>query len=173
MHAKACFLLAASLALAGCGQEGRGDGNPDREPGLFAYDPQSGETVARIDTGEGIATMRSGENVPAVLPAGFTVFPGATVIDSTLVTRGSNAEGKEAGSGALVLFESTASPAEMAEFYRRQAVQAGIDPELELRAEGWHMIAGKSPGGVRFSFNASTDGEVTDAQLMVRKRLDR
>ncbi len=170
MRARICCLISASMMVANCGPGAAdGDSGNARETGTFGFDPESGETFASIDTGDGIATMRSGENVPAVLPVGFSVFPDANVINSTQVVRG---EGENAVRVVLIVMESTASPAQMAEFYRRQAAAAGIAPELELATESGHMIAGRALGGSSFSFNAIREGGVTDAQLMVNVWLD-
>lgn len=126
----------------------------------FTIDDDRGEISGTIDTGDGMAVMRSGEKVPIALSSGFTVYPGAKVVSNTVFSQNGT-------SGSLVILESDASPADMVEFYRKQAGAAGIPIELELDAGNGHMIGGKKADGSSFSFNATQDENGTSAQLSV------
>lgn len=165
-------LALAAILLGGCErEEARDDAIAGVRPSNYEIDPARGETRASMQTAEGLTSMRSGENVPVSLPSAFSVYPGAQVINSTQVRR--DREGSsEAGTGALIIMRSDASPAEMVQFYREQAQAAGVDVELELETEGGRMIAGKSSDGAEFSFNASRENGGTDAQLMIGAGLD-
>ncbi len=49
----------------------------------YDIDARTGETSARHTDGDGTTTtMRSGEKVPVALPAGFAVYPGASVTNN-------------------------------------------------------------------------------------------
>lgn len=164
---RATLCLAAGLILASCGSETSGDfETEDGETGSYSIDQDNGETVARITTDEGTAEMRSGQNVPVDLPAGFKVFPDARVVSNTTFSQSDS-------KGSLVILESDADPDAMADYYRKQAEDAGIKIELEMSVNGGKMIGGQSEGGTTFSFNASREDGVTAAQLMVGEKLGR
>lgn len=159
--------LVAAILLASCGSDASGTFETDEgERGSYSIDEQSGETVARITTEDGMAEMRSGENVPVNLPAGFTLFPEANVVSNTTF---SQADAK----GSLIILTSAAEPEVLAEYYRKQAEAAGVKIELELTVDDGKMIGGQSEDGHTFSFNANREGDETTAQLMVGEKLGR
>ena len=164
MFRVATSLFVSALLLA-CSSESSGTfETEDGERGSYSIDQQSGETVARITTDDGTAEMRSGENVPVNLPAGFSLYPGASVVSNTTF---SQADAK----GSLVIMTSSATPEELSGFYRQQAEKAGIDIQLELSVEGGKMIGGESEDGHSFSFNANRESDETTAQLMVGEKM--
>ncbi len=162
---------AAAAALAGCSGEGSPVTQESAEPedaprGSYAIDSETGETRARhTDTDGTTTTLRSGEKVPVALPAGFSLYPGATVTNNTRV---------EQADGLLVLlnFESAAMPEDIARFYRTQAEAAGIEVGTSLQSGPMTMIGGESGAGTSFSFTATRKGEVTQAQLSVGRGLE-
>ena len=109
--------------------------------------------------------MRSGEKVPVALPAGFAVYPGASVTNNTRV---------EQADGLLVLLnlESDATPQEMVSYYRNQAEAAGIDVATSLESGPVTMIGGEGADGTSFSFTATRQGAVTEAQLSIGRGLE-
>ena len=160
MMRKLVSFSAAALLLAACGS---GDeGTVQTEDGEVAYGiDQSGDeanvTITAEDGSEIVATSGTGE---AQLPDGFSVYPGASVISSTTVTQAD-------GSGAMVLMQSDATPAQMVSFYRQQAEAAGIEIQMNADVNGSAMLGGEGAGGMTFSFSASPNGDGTSGQLIV------
>ncbi|WP_427965886.1 hypothetical protein [Altererythrobacter sp.] len=163
---RAAVSLAASLLLASCGSGNRDTITIDDGDGGTMTVKHDGASATTTFTGaDGTATMRSGPDVAIDLPNGFTVFPGAKVVSNTTFSQGDS-------KGALVLFESSAKPEVLAEFYRKQAEAAGIDVSLEMTVNDGKMIGGESEGGHTFSFNAHPDDGKTTGQLMVGEKLE-
>lgn len=151
----------ASLALAACGSETSGTiEGEDGETAEYTIDRSSGEMNATITTDEGTATVRSGTDIPVDLPDGFSLYPGATVVNNTTFAQG------DAG-GSMIMFQSEDSPEEVATFYRKQAEDAGIDIEFEMNANGGRMFGGKDEDGRTVTVNASESDGMTTAQLTV------
>jgi len=75
------------------------------------------------------------------------------------------------GKGALVTFNSEKSPQEIADFYRAQAENAGVEIQIETSINGGKMLGGESADGLTFSIlaypNDEEDGEGTIANLTV------
>lgn len=154
-------LIASTALLAACGSDTSGTiTGEDGETAAYTIDEESGETTATITTDEGTAVIRSGENVEIDLPAGFAVYPGAKVVHNTSVNQNGNR-------GSMVVMESDAAADKIAEFYRKQAEDAGIKVEFEMSMEDGQMLGGTSEEGQSFTLNTSGDGEVTTIQLMV------
>lgn len=149
------------LALSACSSEKSGtvtdeDGNEVN----YSIDSDTGEMDVTVETDEGTATMRAGEDVPVDLAGGFTIYPGAEVVSKTVVTHGG-------GEGAMIILETDATPAEIAEFYKTQAKDAGVEIQMDMTTQDTKMLAGESDEGLTFSLNATRQGDVTTAQLMV------
>lgn len=141
------------------------EAQPDAEAevprGSYDFDNETGETRASYRNDDGTTTtMRSGEAVPVDLPAGFTLYPAANVVNNTRVQQ---------PDGAMVLLnlESADQASELVGFYRKQAEQAGITVDLELDTGPMTMIGGQGKDGTSFSFTATRDEEITRAQLSV------
>lgn len=169
--ARLAALAGASLAIAACSAGGADDSAdaPDNEiepRGTYDIDRATGETRARYTADDGTTTtMRSGENVPVALPADFTVFPGAKVTNNTRV---------EQADGLLVLLalESEAEPEAMIAYYRAQAEAAGIEVAMALETGATQMIGGEAPDGTSFSFTATREDDLTEAQLSIGRGLE-
>lgn len=168
MRVKLAFITPLALALAACGSETSGTfEGEDGETGEYTIDRSTGETTATIETEDGTATLRSGSNVPVDLPAGFSLYPGASVISNTVVKQGAG------GSGTLVSMSSGDSPDKVAAFYKNQAEAAGIEIQMEMITNGAQIIGGQSQDGLTFSIMANPDEEGgTTAQLTVGKDTD-
>ncbi len=154
-------LAAGTLTLFACSSEESGvvvdeDGNEVN----YSIDKETGETAVTVETEQGTATMRSGDDVPVDLPGGFTVYPGAEVVSNTIVSHGD-------GEGAMIFMETDATPDDLAEFYRAQAKDAGIEIQMDMTAENTKMLAGETKEGMVFSLNATREGDKTTAQIMV------
>ncbi|WP_284126023.1 hypothetical protein [Parerythrobacter aestuarii] len=150
-----------ALALAACGSENSGTfETEDGEQGEYTVDSDGDGMNATITTEEGTATMRSGENVKADLPDGYTIYPGAKVVSVT------NVDGT-GHKGSLVMMESADSPDKIASFYKKQAEAAGIKIEMEMTINGGKMLAGKGEGDRIFSINTTNNDGTTGIQLTV------
>ena len=135
------------------------------ERGFFTVNPETRETMSAIPLdGQPDTVMVSGRELAGPLPLGFTLYEGAKVLDSTFVSRGEKRS-------ALVIFETAATPEELADHYRGEAASAGIETEVALDAGEGRLVAGRQ-GTARFSLNAAREGEVTAAQLMISDGLD-
>ena len=150
----------AALLLAGCGSDAGSDAATD-DPGEYRIDEESGETSMTIDTPDGAVSMRTGSSVELDLPRGFRLMDGAKVLQNTVVNQ---ADGK----GTLVTFTTDKTPIEVADFYREQAEDAGVDVQLDASINEGRMLGGEGPDGLTFSLSANPDdGGTTTAQLVV------
>ncbi|QYJ06631.1 hypothetical protein [Qipengyuania flava] len=168
--ARFSFIASTALVLAACGGDAseaeRAADEAEETRGSYDIDTATGETSARYTDEDGTTTtMRSGESVPVELPTGFTVYPGATVVNNTRV---------EQADGLLVLLnlESEDTPEEMVAFYRKQAEEAGIDIAMSIQSGPTTMIGGEQAGGASFSFTATREEDTTSAQLSVGSGLE-
>lgn len=160
--------MALSLAglLTACGSETSGDfTTEDGEAGEYSLDSESGETTASIETPDGTATLRSGPNVPVELPEGFSLYPGAKVVSNSTVSQ----NGRDRV--VLLAFETSDSSQEVAEYYKQQAENAGVEIQIDATINGGHMVAGEAPDGSVFSLNSSSEDGTTTAQLTTGLRL--
>ncbi len=164
---------ASALALSACGSEQSGtitgedgetieysvDGDGDSDEGMTTRitGPDGEEVVAR-----------TGGELVAELPNGFSLYPGAKIVSNTSVTNSTE------GTGSMILFESEDSPEKIAKFYRGQAEKAGITIQIDADMNGNKMIAGENEAeGTSFMVNASKDEDsATTAQLMIGSKPD-
>jgi hypothetical protein len=150
------------LALAGCGSEK--SGTIETEDGTVDYtvDNDGSDASITIRNEEGEVTIAGGSGKKVDLPEGFSLYPGASVINSSSV---SHAE----GSGVRLAMSTQASPIQVIEFYRKQAKAAGIEIMSEITAGGQIMVGGKGDDGTDFSVTASGGEAGTTVNLMVSK----
>lgn len=155
---RGCLIIAAIL-LSACKERG-----PDPAPSPmpdFAQSRADGETRARIAVDEGgAAELRTGANVPVALPAGFAIYPGATVTRNTQVARGNSRR-------VLVEFSTPDSVAKVMEFHHAQAVAAGVSLTLDLRGTDAASIGGSRRGGGEFAVTARRNGGATLGELAI------
>lgn len=166
------LVATVAFALSGCGESESSEA-PEVEArdenalGSYDIDPRSGEVRASHTDAAGVTTtMRAGETVPAQLPEPFSPYPGATITNTTLV---------EQGEGAFVTVEFT-TPDErpkVVEFYRKQAIDAGIDPEIEISGGETTTLGGES--SVRrasFALQVTRVSDLTEGQISVASGFD-
>lgn len=151
-HAATLCLIAACAACSG-------EKRPDAEaPGARDDGLTDGESRTRVAVGGGgAALLRSGPKVPAILPPGFTVYPGARIVEATLAERGERRH-------ALVTFETRASLREVMDFYRAQARRAGAAVTLNLEGDRSASLGGTLAGGGTFALSVRREG-VTRVQF--------
>ena len=164
--------LALILALPACGQqddEAADEVAADAQEPLGSYDidPQSGEVRATHTDAAGVTTtMRAGEKVDARLPEPFTLYPGASVTNTTRV---------EQGDGAFVTVEFT-TPDErekVVEFYRQQARYAGIDLEVEVSAGATTTLGGENrERRSSFALQVTRVSALTEGQVSIASGFD-
>lgn len=124
-------------------------------------DHATGETRITIPQKDGIATLRSGPNVPVTLPEGFSLFPGSRVVGNSLVAR------TDDGQNTLVTFDTDAAAADVIAHYRKQAKAAGFAIALELTTGDTTILVAERKGdGARLSATA-TQGSPATGQLIV------
>ena len=151
----------AVLALAGPGASdmlGAGDTGPGTKTEQ-TIDPATGETRITIPQKDGIATLRSGPNIPVTLPDGFSLFPGARVVGNSLVTRTGGAQ------NMLVTFDTDAPAAQVIAHYREQAKAAGFAIALEAETGDTFILVGERVGA-KVSASATRDTPTT-GQLVI------
>jgi hypothetical protein len=149
--------LVAALLLASCdgpdasGARETGDiANEAGESGEYVIDRETGEARMTIETEEGPATLRSGRDVPVELPEGFSLHPGSRVTSNSVIRQGER-------SGAVILFETEATPEEVIAHYRREAEAAGFALETDTVMGDSLMLGGES-AGVAFQATATAIG---------------
>ena len=150
-----------ALTLTACGSESSGTFTTDEgETGEYTIDGDSGETSMTIDTPEGEASMRAGSNVKPDLPQGWTVFPGATVVNAI------NVDGAD-GAGSMVTMTTDASADDVIAHYRGQAEATGYTIEMEMTTQGSTIIGGTAASGATFSVSVApgADGGPSMVQL--------
>lgn len=144
MRAAVAFSIAPlAIVLAGC----RGDAAPE-PPSSERPAATLGEQRASIAPHDGDAVLlRSGPKVPVSLPPGFTVYPGATVLSSTVVER-------EGARRVLLVFETPDPLAKVMAFHRGQAQAAGAVLTLDLGGPEQASIGGRLSSGGEFTISA-------------------
>lgn len=154
----------ACFALLGAACDSGSSGKLDEYYERALADVQVNGTVQNSAV-QNSATQNSAETEPAgeqrALPAGFTVYPDAIVVtDDPIET--------DSGSGQVISMTTRASPAEVAQFYRRQAERAGLPVERTTDAQGTVTLAGSKPDGASIDLTAAQMGDGgTSANLMV------
>ena len=162
---KCSILMSTCLALSACGSGQSDEVTTEADDSAsYSIDQATGEAQMTITTDDGVATVRSGSNVPIDLPLGFGVYPGATVTSNSVVDH-------DGGEGSLIFFTSEDAPSDILEFYREQAETAGIEVAMDIAINDGGMLAGSSPDGASFTINANSADDGTSAQLMVADRL--
>ncbi len=151
---------AAAVLLASCGSGDEGTIQTGDGEVSYDVDQSGGETNVTITGEDGSTVTANSGSGAASLPDGFTIYPGATVVSSTVVNSND-------GGGSMVLIQSSASPEELVTFYRQQAEAAGIEIQMNATVNGNAMINGEGSGGRTFSFSASPNGDGTSGQLIV------
>lgn len=154
-------LAASSLAMAACGSEVSGEfTNEDGETGEYTIGQSSGGTNVSVETDEGSATVRSGVDIQADFPDGYSLIGEAQVVSNTLM------DGPE-GTGVMVVFLTEKAPSEVIDFYRAEAEAAGVEIEVETNVSGSNVLAGKSASGTQFAISAIPTDNGTTGQLSV------
>ena len=161
MRLSALAACAAVIALSGCGSESSGDvTTAEGETGEYAIDAETGETSMTIETPDGEASLRAGSTVAPDLPDGWTIYPGATVVNAINVDRAD-------GSGAMVTMSVEATADEVIAHYRKQAEATGFPIDLEITTATSSVIGGEKNDGSTFSVSVmpGADGGPATVQL--------
>lgn len=152
--------LLLTLACLGCkGAEPEAPDEQTESPGSYVADPKSGTIHARIGEGESAVHLRSGSEGPVSLPPGFTLFPGASLVQANMV---------EAGGAVRSLIVQT-SPQPLADimlFYRQQASAAGIATTLDIMGDEQASLGGVGRS-LEFAVSARRVGGATRIELSV------
>jgi hypothetical protein len=106
-------------------------------------------------------SQKSGSDVAVSLPKGFSLYPKAKVVSNTVTSDG-------AARQSTLMFQSSASPEDIAGFYKDQAQKAGMDITIDLNFDDNYTIAGdRAADGAAMTVSASRkDGaEVSTVML--------
>ncbi len=152
-----CASAALLVGLSGC------DDAANEADESFQVRDADGSTRTTIETPQGGSTLRTGENVPVDLPAGFVIFPDAKVISNTVVK-------DEETKGAILMMESDATVQEMINFYREKAQAANIEISMDVATKTGKIIGGNRADGLTFSFSAQKSREQSLGQLSFGRR---
>lgn len=160
----AATALAVALTLAACGSKS------ETEVASGSYtDPETGKTAdykvttdgadgnqVSFKTEDGEMSFGGGAG-NARLPAGFTAYPGATMMG------GFSASGKD-GQGGMASFEVDAQAADVIAHFRKQAEAVGMKVTTEVKSGETMMFgaekAGDSKTGIQVTAT-QTGGKVT------------
>ena len=167
------ILLCCALLVSACGASDTDAGEDAAEAaetealGSYTIDPESGEVRATHTDAAGVTTtMRAGENVPVRWPEPFTAYPGAEITNTTRV---------EQGDGAFVTVEFTTpdARADVVEFYRKQAVVAGVEPEIEVSGGETTTLGGENRDRKSsFALQVTRVDGRTEGQISVARGFD-
>ncbi len=165
MH-KILGVTAATLLLVSCSNDSEGTIQTDDGDVEYSIDGDNGSSEFRAESDDGReVSINTGTDVPVELPAGYSIYPGASVVSNSVINVGNE-------SGSIVFMTTQDSPEEVAAFYRQQAEAAGIVIANEMNSAGSRMLAGESADGKSFTVSVSANGDSTTAQLMVGENLD-
>ena len=154
----------AALALSACGSSESGSFDTEDGSGTYTLDEDGDGVEMRFTDDEGNeTTLNSGSDVEVDLPDGFTIYPGAEVVQKTVLN---SAEGE----GSLLMMTSSDTPQAMADHYRAQAEAAGIEISMEMTSGDTRIIGGEGPDERFFSFSASGDGGESTGMLTIGTR---
>lgn len=150
---KRVFPALAAILLAACGSSD--------EPAMDVSEGADGAPAIEITDGEGNeVSVQGGDAAVAALPDGFSAYPGAQVVSSTAVDTGDG--------GGVILVMTTSDPAEQViEFYRTQALAAGVRLDGQVTTGSNTLIGGEGDGGLAFSASAAPAQDGTIVQLTV------
>lgn len=151
---KRVFPALGAILLAACGSSD--------EPAMDAGEGAGGAPAINITDDEGNrVSVAGGDAAVAALPDGFTAYPGAAVVSSTAVGTGD-------GGGGVILVMTTSDPADQViEFYRTQALAAGVRLDGQVSTGSNTLIGGEGEGGLAFSASAAPAQDGTIVQLTV------
>jgi len=153
----------AALLVTACGSETSGEFTADKgETGEYTIDRDNGSATMTVETPDGAVSMRTGDEAPDELPAGFTLVSGAKVLSNTIVDQGDTR-------GSLTTFQTDMSPEDIVAHYREEAGTAGIEIQIETTMNGGKMIGGENEAnGTTFSISAFPDDDgVVTGQLTI------
>lgn len=157
-------ILSGALVLAACGSSE--SGTIETEDGTVEYEADTdgdGVEMSFTDDDGNETTLVSGSDVEVDLPDGFSIYPGAEVVQSTVI------DGAE-GQGSMIMMTSSDAPQDMVDHFRSQAEAAGIDIQMEMTSGDTRIIGGEGPDDRFFSFTVSSDGGENTGMLTIGTR---
>lgn len=170
MRARSVSLpLLAALWLSACGDE-RTSGPPGEEGAQAEYaldgaSSASEETSASIKGPDGEdAVAKAGGDGSSSLPDGFSLYPGAKVVESTSVAEPGGP------SSVTLMLKSTDEPEKIAVFYKKQAEEAGMEIEIDMALDTSHTVGGdRASDGAKMTVSATREptSDATEVMLNV------
>ena len=157
-------IVSGAMLLAACGSSE--SGTIETDDGTVEYEADTsgdGVEMSFTDDEGNETTLTSGSNVEVDLPDGFSIYPGAEIVQNTVV------DGAD-GQGSMIIMTSSDTPQEMVNHFRSQAEAAGIDIQMEMTSGDTRIIGGEGPDDRFFSFTASGEGDETTGMLTIGTR---
>ncbi|MEP0190518.1 MAG: hypothetical protein ABJP70_07850 [Erythrobacter sp.] len=159
--------LFAALCLSACGEEPN-DGMPGEEGAQVEYAPtgassSSEEQSSSIKGPEGEeAIAKSGGDNDSSLPKGFSIYPGAKVVENTSVAEPGGQ------SSVTMMLESTDGPEKIASYYKDLAEKAGMEIKIDMALDTSHTVGGdRDSDGAKMTVSATREpaSEATEVML--------
>lgn len=163
MIGRAAIAAVLLLGLAACGEKEKASGTvvgADGEKATYKVTEKDGESKLTIKSDKGSAEISTGKDGTA-LPAGFTLYPGATVTSSMRMS--SEEKGQ---SGTVLSFESADMPDKIVAFYRATAEKAGYKIGSEMKTGEMEMLSGKNAKDESFTLTASREDDKTNVSMI-------
>lgn len=161
--------LMITLTLSACGDE-QTSGLPGEEGAQAEYS-LDGVTSASEETSTSIkgpdgqdAVATAGGDGQSSLPEGFSIYPGAKVVENSKVAEPGGQ------SSVTLMLESDDDPETIAAFYKKQAEEAGMEIEIDLALDTSHTIGSdRESDGAKMTVSATREitSDATDIMLNV------
>ncbi len=151
------FPLFAALSLSACGDEPN-DGMPGEEGAQAEYSlpgasSSSEETSSSIKgpNGEEVVAKTGGDN-DSSLPEGFSIYPGAKVVENTSVAEPGGQ------SSVTMMLESADGPEKIASYYKDLAEKAGMEIKIDMALDTSHTVGGdRASDGAKMTVSATRE----------------
>lgn len=168
MRARSLSLpLIATLCLSACG-EAPNDGLPGEEGAQAEYAPagasSSSEEQSSSIKGPGgeEAVAKSGGDDGSSLPKGFSVYPGAKVVENTSIAEPGGQ------SSVTMMLESADAPEKIAAYYKDLAEKAGMEIKIDMALDTSHTVAGdRASDGAKMTVSATREPAATASEVML------
>ncbi|MDX3883291.1 MAG: hypothetical protein QHC65_02630 [Sphingomonas sp.] len=155
----AILALALAAALSGCGKSGTAGKDSAGGDASYQLSESNGQSTLTVRSDKGTARIVSGTG-DAALPAGLSLYPGATVTSSTRIT------GEATARSTILSFDTPDMPAQVIAYYKAGAQKAGYAVDAEVKAGTMEMLNGKHGKEGGFTLTANREGGKTVVSLL-------
>ena len=153
-------MIGAALSLVACGKSDTKTYTDDKGNSVsVTTNNGSGNDGHMTITGSNGEKVEIGTGASAKMPSDLPLFPGATV------TASFSGQGKD-GSGGMVAFHTTASPADVIAFYKQKAEASGMAQTAMMDMGGTQTyVAANEKQNRSVSVSVTKGSEGSDAQI--------